>query len=115
MSRILQLAPGLILEDPVRFQSRAEYPRDFRESDLNDVSGFNRDFAGLISVWEDTGDKKTYVIDGHRRLRLAQRVKAPFVDVQVLEVAREADGLRMRVKALFGNRQDAGKQAKKKS
>lgn len=34
--------------------------------------------------------------------------------IRYLEVAREADGLRMRVKALFGNRQDAGKQAKKK-
>jgi hypothetical protein len=34
--------------------------------------------------------------------------------IRFLEVAREADGLRMRVKALFGNRQDAGKQAKKK-
>jgi hypothetical protein len=34
--------------------------------------------------------------------------------IRYLEVAREADGLRMRVSALFGHRQDAGKQAKKK-
>jgi hypothetical protein len=33
--------------------------------------------------------------------------------INYLEVAREADGIRMRVEALFGKRTSAGKQAKK--
>jgi hypothetical protein len=61
------------------------------DSDLSDVNVFNDLFAGLISVWEGTDDKKVYVIDGHRRLRLAKRLQAPFVRVQFLKAERDAD------------------------
>jgi len=89
--RYAELPPDMVSEDSARFQSRAEYPRDCMESDLSDVNVFNDLFAGLISVWEDPDDKKVYVIDGHRRLRLAKRVQAPFVRVQFLKAERDAD------------------------
>ena len=89
--RYAELPPDMVSEDSARFQSRAEYPRDWMDSDLSDVNVFNDLFAGLISVWEDPDDKKVYVIDGHRRLRLAKRVQAPFVRVQFLKAERDAD------------------------
>ena len=39
--QILHLPPATVSEDPARFQSRAEYPRDARDSDLTDVEVFN--------------------------------------------------------------------------
>jgi hypothetical protein len=87
----------MVSEDSARFQSRAEYPRDWMDGDLSDVNVFNDLFAGLISVWEDPDDKKVYVIDGHRRLRLAKRVQATFVRVQFLKAERDADAFVMGV------------------
>jgi hypothetical protein len=90
-SRYEHLPPEMVLENLARFQSRAEYPRDPMDSDLSDVSVFDHDFAGLISVWADPDDKKIYVINGHRRLRLAKRLQVPVVYVQFLKAERDAD------------------------
>jgi len=95
--RYAELTPDMVSEDLARFQSRAEYPRDWMDGDLSDVNVFNDLFAGLISVWEDPDDKKVYVIDGHRRLRLAKRVQATFVRVQFLKAERDADAFVMGV------------------
>jgi len=88
---VFQLPPDMVSEDPARFQSRAEYPRDVMDGDLSDVKVFDTLFAGLISVWRDRDDQRLYVIDGHRRLRLAKRVQAPFIWMQMLEVPSDAD------------------------
>src|ERR1039458_8593314 len=82
------LPPDQIAEDPARFQSRAAYPRDWMDQDLDSVEFYNVDFAGVISVWRDPEDEKLYVIDGHRRLRLAKRLQVPLVHVQFLEIGR---------------------------
>ena len=89
--RHADLPPNQIAEDPARFQSRAEYPRDPMDCDLSDVRVFDDECAGLISVWDDPDDQKLYVIDGHRRLRLAKRLHVPVVHVQVLKAERDAD------------------------
>jgi len=44
--RFRKIAPSEIAEDPDRFQSRADYPRDTLESDLTDVRHYNEDLAG---------------------------------------------------------------------
>ena len=85
------LPPSQIAEDPARFQSRAAYPRDWMDQDLDDVEFYNVNCAGVISVWRDPEDEKLYVIDGHRRLRLAKRLQAPLVHVQFLEASSDAD------------------------
>jgi hypothetical protein len=100
--RYADLPPDMVLEDSVRFQSRAEYPRDWMDSDLSDVKVFNDLFAGLISVWEDTDDKKVYVIDGHRRLRLAKRLQAPVIHVQFLKAESDADAFATGVELSLG-------------
>jgi hypothetical protein len=85
------LPPSEIEEDPARFQSRADYPRDWTDSDLDDVAIYNVDFGGVISVWRAPEDGNLYVIDGHRRLRLAKRARTPLVYVQFLEASTDAD------------------------
>ena len=86
-----QIPPSEISEDLDRFQSRAAYPRDWMDQHLDDVESYNSDFAGVISVWRDPDDAKLYVIDGHRRLRLAKRVQSPVILVQYLDAATDAD------------------------
>lgn len=88
--RVNEIPPSGISEDPDRFQSRAAYPRDWMDQDLDDVEFYNSDFAGVISVWSDPDDEKLYVIDGHRRLRLAKRVQSPVVLEQFLEASTDA-------------------------
>jgi hypothetical protein len=86
-----QVPPSELFEDPDRFQSRAAYPRDWMDQDLVEVELYNSDLAGVISVWRDPDDEKLYVIDGHRRLRLAKRVQSPTVLVQFLAASTDAD------------------------
>ena len=89
--QVVQLEPSEIFEDAERFQSRAAYPRDYRESDLDDVNAYNPLFAGVISVWRDPDDERIYVVKGHRRLRLAKRVRAPWVRARFLSALTDAD------------------------
>lgn len=96
------LPPDQILEDPARFQSRAAYPRDWMDEDLDNVEFYNVDFAGVISVWRDPADEKLYVIDGHRRLRLAKRLQAPCIYVQFLEASSDADAFAKGVELSLG-------------
>jgi hypothetical protein len=88
-----EIPPSEIFEDPDRFQSRAAYPRDWMDQDLDDVQLYNSGFAGVTSVWRDPDDGKLYVIDGHRRLRLAKRVRSPVVLAQFLDASTDADAL----------------------
>src|ERR1039458_3256237 len=96
------LPPSEIAEDPARFQSRATYPRDWMDEDLDDVRFYNLDCAGVISVWRDPDDEKLYVIDGHRRLRLAKRLQSPLVHVQFLEASSDADAFAKGVELSLG-------------
>ncbi len=89
--RLLELATDCIQTDPDRFQARSEYPRDVRDWDLSDVSVFNQDFAGLISVWRDLEMRAIYVVDGHRRLELARRTNTPSVWVQFLRARTDSE------------------------
>jgi hypothetical protein len=93
-SRVQQLAVDCIKADPNRFQSRSALLSDAFDSDLSDVTVFNADFAGLISVWRDPLDGSIYLVDGHRRLDLARRTRTSRVLVQYLfsRTAGEAFG-----------------------
>ena len=96
------LPPSQIAEDPARFQSRAAYPRDWMDQDLDEVEFYNVNCAGVLSVWRDPDDEKLYVIDGHRRLRLAKRLQAPLVHVQFLEASSDADAFAKGVELSLG-------------
>ena len=89
--RLEELPLSQISEDPDRFQSRAEYPRDWRDEDLADVPLYDLHAAEVISLWRDPDDERFYVIDGHRRVRLAKRLQIPVVTVQYIDEATAAE------------------------
>ena len=93
-SRVQQLSVDRISTDLDRFQARSALLQDALDSDLSDVTVFNHDFAGLISVWRDFSDGRIYLVDGHRRLELAGRTGTSQVMVQFLpcSTAGEAFG-----------------------
>ena len=57
------------------------------DEDLDHVEFYNVDLLASSQSGEDPEDEKLYVIDGHRRLRLAKRLQAPSVHVQFLEAS----------------------------
>lgn len=85
------LSPAQIVQDPSRFQSRAEYPIDTMPYDLGDVDEYDEDSAGMLSVWWDNHAEAWYVIDGHRRLELALRTGVSQVLVQYLKASTDAE------------------------
>src|ERR1019366_4373380 len=44
----------------------------------------NEDLAGVISVWRDPADGKTYVVNGHHRFQLAKETGQPDVAVRMI-------------------------------
>jgi hypothetical protein len=79
-----EIEAGGIRLDPERFQTRDASIKDGFELDLSDVSVYNVDFAGVLSVWLDPSDGAVYLADGHRRLELARRTATKHVFVQFL-------------------------------
>lgn len=72
--------------DPARFQFKQDVkgPTGTGE-ELKGVTKFNPDFAGVVSVWKDPADGKTYVINGHHRYELAQRTGYPSLPVRYID------------------------------
>jgi hypothetical protein len=68
--------------------------------------------AGLAALEAKPAGRPKAAID--HESDLAAENAALTQRIRYLEVAREADGVRMRIEALFGNRQDAGKAKKKR-
>ena len=63
-----------IAADPSRFQYKVSgVGSKGVTKQLADVKRFNPMFGGQVMVWRDPADGKTYVINGHHRLELAQR------------------------------------------
>lgn len=63
-----------IAADPSRFQYKVSgVGAKGVTKQLADVKRFNPMFGGQVMVWRDPADGKTYMINGHHRLDLAQR------------------------------------------
>ena len=87
---IERVAPETIREDPARFQYKALVdPKTGESLALKDVREYVPERAGVLQVWEDTSGQR-WVVNGHHRLALAKRAKAPAVEAMVF---READGV----------------------
>jgi hypothetical protein len=69
--------------DPKRFQYKMN-------TDASGVTNllkgrtWNEDLAGVISVWRDPEDGKTYVVNGHHRFDLAEKTGQPDVAVRMI-------------------------------
>jgi phage head maturation protease len=71
--------------DPSRFQYKLNTDASGVTAELKSVKQFNPDFAGVISVWKDPADGKTYVVNGHHRTELARRLGHPDLAVRYIE------------------------------
>jgi len=80
-----------ISADPDRFQYKAGTGEAGVSNKLKDVSKYNPELAGVVSVWTDPADGKTYVVNGHHRLDLAKRTGADSVNVNSIPAANAAD------------------------
>jgi phage gp29-like protein len=82
-----------ILADPKRFQYKVlgEHTKTGEVGSLAGVKRYDPNLAGTIQVWVDPADGKTYVVNGHNRLALANRLGAETVTVRYLDVKDAAE------------------------
>lgn len=81
----------LIHADPHRFQYKLGHSESGAVGSLAGVKKYDPDLAGLIQVWRDPADKKTYVVNGHNRLDLAKKLGAEKVTVRYIEAKDAAE------------------------
>ena len=91
---LTELSPSDVLADPKRFQYKiiGEHTTTGEVGSLSGVKKFDPNLSGIIQVWQDPADGKTYVVNGHNRLALANKLGADKVAVRYLDVkdAQEA-------------------------
>ena len=95
IGKAYNVSPDEIIADPNRFQFKLNTSGPSGTGDeLKGVGKWNADLAGVISVWKDPADGKTYVVNGHHRLELSKRLKAGRIAVRYLDAgsATEARG-----------------------
>ena len=89
---VAQLPPSELSTDPERFQFKQDAIGKGGVTDkFKDTTQWNSDNSGILSVWKDPADGKTYVVNGHHRLEMANRLGAPTVTVRYLDAANAAE------------------------
>jgi len=81
------VAPDSIAVDPKRFQFKLNSSASGEVGSLAGIKKWDDNLAGVISVWQDPADGKTYVVNGHNRLALAKRMAAQSVTIRYLKAA----------------------------
>lgn len=78
------MAISEIKADPKRFQFKiiGEHTSTGEVGSLSGVKKFDKDLAGIVQVWKDPADSQVYVINGHNRLALAQRLGETKITVR---------------------------------
>ncbi len=68
------VAPESLSVDPGRFQYKLDaVGEDGVTAELKESKRYNPDLGGVISIWTDPEDGKSYVVNGHHRYELAKR------------------------------------------
>jgi hypothetical protein len=102
---ITPLRTDLIHADPERFQYKLGHASG--SGSVGSLAGakWNPELGGVMQVWKDPGDGKTYIINGHNRLDLAKRAGAPHVNVQFIDApTAEAAKAKGALKNIAGGR-----------
>lgn len=81
---IVRMPVSEISVDPERFQFK-RLGAGGVGSELKGVNKFNEQLAGVTSVWRDPADGRTYVVNGHHRVELAQRLGQRELNVQYID------------------------------
>lgn len=77
--------PTTISIDPRRFQFKQIHNiKTGSSGSLSGVKKWDAVFAGLIQVWLDPSNNKTYVVNGHNRLNLALQLGVKSIAIQYL-------------------------------
>ena len=87
------MRPDEIAVDAARFQFKAGTNAEGVTSAAKIEGPWNEARAGVLMVWKDPADGKTYVVNGHHRLEAAkregaERVAVRYVDAPTAEKAR---------------------------
>ncbi len=81
------VAPDDVAVDAKRFQFKLNSSASGEVGSLAGIKKWDDNLAGVISVWQDPADGKTYVVNGHNRLALARRMEVSSVTVRYLKAA----------------------------
>ncbi len=93
---VVQVGVKHIAFDPERFQYKLNATGAHGVStELHQVKNWNPESAGVLSVWRDPADNKTYVVNGHHRLDLANRLGVEKVTARYI-AAPDAATARMK-------------------
>jgi hypothetical protein len=84
-SKVQDVSPDEIEVDAERFQYKLAASATGEVGSLAGVQRWDPNLAGVISVWEDPEDGRTYVVNGHNRLALAKRLGAEEITVRYLD------------------------------
>lgn len=84
---LAELDPHSIEVDPKRFQYKiiGEHTATGSVGSLSGVRKYDPNLAGILQVWKDPKDGKTYVVNGHNRLDLGKKLGAESVAVRYLK------------------------------
>lgn len=91
-----EIKTSLIHFDPSRFQYKLGGQGEHGVTDaLHGVKKWDPNLGGLLQVWKDPHDQKTYVVNGHHRLDLANKLGADKVATRFIGAkdAAEARGI----------------------
>lgn len=88
--RVVRLPTSEIVMDPGRFQFKRA-GKGGVTGELKGVKKWDPVKGGVVLVWKDPADGKTYVVNGHHRRDLAGRLGAPEMDARYIEAADAAD------------------------
>ncbi len=84
---ISETNPHAIAVDPKRFQYKIKSDgKTGSVGSLKGVQKYDPNLGGIIQVWHDKKQGKTFVVNGHNRLDLAKRANAPSVTIRFLDV-----------------------------
>ena len=81
--------------DPARFQYKLGTDKAGVTQELKGVEMFNPELAGVVSLWKDPENGKSYVVNGHHRHELATRTGAPHMNAIYID-AKDAKEARAR-------------------
>lgn len=81
-----------LFTDPLRFQYKqgVDEVGVQRGKSLSGVQKWNTDLEEAVDVWKDPADGKTYIVNGHNRRQLAEKLGIPSLRVNYI-VAKSAE------------------------
>lgn len=88
---VAQIPTRDIHVDAPRFQFKSNVGQGGAGEELRGVTKYDPEKSGILSVWKDPANGKTYVVNGHNRLALANRTGAKTVTVRYLDAANATE------------------------